>query len=86
MGNALTTNNWYDASGNLIKSIAAGAGKVHTKHVYDGLGRAIRTYSGYDTSETNWSNRQTPGPARDARAALRAGASPGSGRRKCRAR
>jgi len=54
VGNALTASNWYDGSGNLIKSIAAGAGKVHTKHVYDGLGRTIRTCSGYDTSDGAW--------------------------------
>lgn len=59
VGNALTGKNWYDASGYLIKSIAPGAGKVYAKSVYDGLGRAIKTYTGYDTSETSYADAGT---------------------------
>ena len=40
VGNALEGNNWYDESGNLIKSIAEGAGQyTFTKTNYDSIGR-----------------------------------------------
>ena len=50
VGNGLTGNTWYDDGGNVLKSQPPG--KVFTKHVYDGLGRLTRTYTGYDTDET----------------------------------
>lgn len=54
VGNALTGNNWYDAAGNLIKSISPGSGKVATKSTYDSLGRTVKSYTGYDTSESSY--------------------------------
>jgi len=49
-GNALTTDNWYDAAGNLIKSIGGGNGLVFRKTDYNGLGWPTASYAGYCTS------------------------------------
>ena len=38
VGQSLTDNTWYDASGNVLKQQPAGA-RLFTKQVYDGLGR-----------------------------------------------
>ena len=42
VGQSLTDNTWYDASGNVIKQQPAGA-RLFTKHVYDGLGRKTKS-------------------------------------------
>ena len=55
-GDSLVGNVWYDATGNVIKSQAAGA-EAFTKTVYDGLGRARRS-----TSATTWTRRPTARP------------------------
>lgn len=53
VGNALTSNVWFDASGNAIQSLLAGS-KLFTKTTYDSLGRSIALYSGYTpTGSTN---------------------------------
>lgn len=57
VANALTDNTWFDAAGNVIKSQPAGA-KLFTKPVYDGLGRQIKQYLGFDLAETGY---PTPG-------------------------
>jgi hypothetical protein len=49
-GNALASYTWYDAAGNVVKQMSAGA-KVFTKTAYDSLGRATDTYVGFDPSE-----------------------------------
>ena len=59
IGNSLVGDTWYDASGNPIKSIGAGQGEVFTKSVFDGLGRAIKSYVGYDTAETMYADAAT---------------------------
>ncbi len=51
VGNALTSNIWYDAAGNVIKQKPAGSDSF-TKTSYDGVGRPIKQYVGYDTDET----------------------------------
>lgn len=43
VGNGLASNIWYDASGNIIKTISAGSNAL-TKHRYDGFSRRTRTY------------------------------------------
>jgi YD repeat-containing protein len=59
LGESLVSNNWYDASGNLIKSVEAGDGSVFSKLAYDGLGRALKLYIGYDLSETSYADAGT---------------------------
>ncbi|MES2790054.1 MAG: RHS repeat-associated core domain-containing protein [Planctomycetota bacterium] len=53
IGNSLTDNTWFDASGNVIKSKPAGS-QIFIKTVYDSLGRATVNYSGYDLNETDY--------------------------------
>ncbi len=48
LGNALVDNSWYDAAGNLVKSLPAGS-ELFTKTIYDEVGRATATYQGYYT-------------------------------------
>jgi RHS repeat-associated protein len=55
LGNTLTDNTWYDASGNVVKQQPAGS-KTFTKTKYDGAGRPIRTFVGYDTTETSYTS------------------------------
>jgi hypothetical protein len=55
VGNALTDNTWFDASGNVIKQQPAGA-SLFTKPTYDGLRRRLKTYRGYDLTETSYSD------------------------------
>ncbi len=50
LGNSLTSNTWYDPSGNVIKTQPGGTQRF-TKHAYDSLGRLATTYEGYDTAE-----------------------------------
>ncbi len=49
-GDALVDNFWYDAAGNLVKSHAGGT-QQFTKRQYDGLGRPVAVYVGYDVDE-----------------------------------
>ncbi|MDB5337519.1 MAG: hypothetical protein JWN70_3138 [Planctomycetaceae bacterium] len=53
VGHGLTDNNWFDASGNLIKALPSGS-KLFTKNVIDGAGRTIASYRGFDLSETDY--------------------------------
>lgn len=55
VGNSLTDDAWYDAAGNVLKSLPAGSG-LFTKTVYDSLGRTTTQYVGYDTAETSYSD------------------------------
>jgi RHS repeat-associated protein len=55
VGNALVQNTWYDAAGHAIKQQSPGS-QAFTKTVYDSLGRVVKTYTGYDTDETVWSD------------------------------
>ncbi|MCA9035437.1 MAG: hypothetical protein KDA91_09910, partial [Planctomycetaceae bacterium] len=57
-GNSLTSNNWYDAGGNLIKSLPAGS-DLFSNTTYDILGRATHQYSGYDLDETTYAEAET---------------------------
>jgi len=54
-GNALVSETWYDAAGNTIKEEAAGS-QAFTKTVYDGVGRPVRQYVGYDTDEAGYAD------------------------------
>ena len=58
VGNSLTDNTWYDAAGNTIKQLPAGA-KLFTKTTYDSLSRATKRYTGYDLDETGYSAAST---------------------------
>ena len=53
VGNVLTSNTWFDAAGNVVKSLPAGA-QTFTKTIYDGLGRATTSYAGYNLAETGY--------------------------------
>ena len=53
VGNSLTTNTWYDPSGNVIKAAQAGS-KLLQKTVYDGVNRIITQYQSYNTGETGY--------------------------------
>lgn len=53
VGNSLTDNTWYDASGNAIKQLPAGS-DLFTKTTYDSLGRQSVVYQGYDLDETGY--------------------------------
>ncbi len=48
VGNALTTNNWYDEAGNQIKTLPAGS-QMFTKMFYDSQARMYAMYQGYYT-------------------------------------
>lgn len=50
VGNYLAGYSWFDASGNVIKQQGEGQ-RSFTKAVFDGLGRAIKQYVGYDLGE-----------------------------------
>jgi RHS repeat-associated protein len=47
----ITANTWYDASGRVIKQRPGGS-EQFTKTQYDGLGRPIKTFVGYDVADT----------------------------------
>ena len=49
----LTSNTWYDAAGNVIKSQPGGTARF-TKYHYDSLGRVTDTYVGYDEDESTY--------------------------------
>ena len=55
VGNALEGNTWYDAAGNAVKQQPAGS-EAFTKMVYDGMGRVIEQYTGYDTDESSYAD------------------------------
>ncbi|WP_202617513.1 hypothetical protein, partial [Roseimaritima sediminicola] len=53
VGNALTTDRWFDAAGNPVKTIQGGAGpQAFTKQTFDSLARVTASYSGYGTDST----------------------------------
>ncbi|MCY2964772.1 MAG: hypothetical protein NT069_14230 [Planctomycetota bacterium] len=58
VGYGLTDNTWFDASGNVIKSQPAGS-SAFTKTTYDGLGRTLNTYVGYDLSDSTYIDATT---------------------------
>lgn len=58
VGNSLTSNTWFDESGNTIKSLPAGS-DLFTKTTYDSLGRTTKTYKGYDLDETTYADAFT---------------------------
>jgi hypothetical protein len=51
--NPQTSNNWYDLSGNLIKSQPAGS-SAWVKMTYDGVSRTTASYVGYSTGTVNY--------------------------------
>jgi len=50
-GHYLPTYTWYDLAGNVIKTETGTTGAFQ-KYSYDGLGRLVEQYTGYDTSES----------------------------------
>ncbi len=52
VGNSLTSNTWYDASGNAVKTRPGGTQRF-TKHVYDSLERLAETYIGFDSGDSS---------------------------------
>jgi RHS repeat-associated protein len=59
VGNALTSNTWYDASGNVLQQVAAGDGIVFSKNAYNGAGWVTASYRGYNPSGTSYSQAGT---------------------------
>ena len=55
VGNSLTDNTWYDATGNIIKQLPAGS-DFFTKRVFDSLGRRTATYEAYDLDEISYAD------------------------------
>lgn len=53
VGNSLTSNRWYDAAGNEIKSLTAGS-DLFIKMVFDSLGRLVKQFQGYDLDESTY--------------------------------
>lgn len=47
VGNSLTDNTWFDAAGNPIKDLPAGAGESFTKRTFNSLGWNTATYTGF---------------------------------------
>jgi len=58
VGYGLTDNTWFDAAGNVIKSQPAGS-SAFSKSTYDGLGRTLNTYVGYDLSDSTYTDATT---------------------------
>ena len=54
VGNSLNDKTWYDAAGYVIKHQPPG--QRFTKSIYDGLGRLVESYDGYDTDETGYAD------------------------------
>jgi YD repeat-containing protein len=59
VGNALPSNTWYDASGNILQQIAQGGGQAFTKSSYNGVNWVLSAYRGYNTSGTSFSQAGT---------------------------
>ncbi|OAI41010.1 hypothetical protein AYO40_00590 [Planctomycetaceae bacterium SCGC AG-212-D15] len=55
VGNSLTDNTWFDAAGNVLKSLPAGS-SLFTKYAYDGIGRMTAQYQAFNVSETGYPN------------------------------
>lgn len=55
VGNSLTDNMWFDAAGNLIKSLPAGS-RLFAKYAYDSLARQTKHYQGYDLDESSYAD------------------------------
>ncbi|WP_145349512.1 RHS repeat domain-containing protein [Roseimaritima multifibrata] len=51
LGNPLTSNSWFDAAGNQVKSMAGGS-EQFTKQAFDSVGRIIQSYVGYGNDTT----------------------------------
>ncbi|MCX7388344.1 MAG: hypothetical protein NTX48_16895, partial [Planctomycetales bacterium] len=58
IGNSLVSDTWYDAGGNVIKSLPTGA-KLFSKTAYDILGRAVNQYVGYNLAAPTYAEAQT---------------------------
>ena len=54
VGDGLTTNFWYDARGNLVKTRQANG--LQSKSTYDGAGRQTATYLSTDAAETSYAD------------------------------
>jgi hypothetical protein len=52
---SLAGNTWYAAAGNVIKQQQPGQ-RTFTKTVYDGAGRRVAAYTGYDLAETSYTD------------------------------
>ncbi|MCZ2340783.1 MAG: RHS repeat protein, partial [Bacteroidales bacterium] len=50
VGNSLISNTWFDAAGNVLCSLSAGS-QAFTKMTYDGVGRTIASYIGYNPDD-----------------------------------
>jgi len=55
VGSCLVADTWRDAAGRAIKQQQPGS-EAFTKTTYDGLGRAVKQYVGYDTDETAYTD------------------------------
>jgi RHS repeat-associated protein len=59
LGNILTSNSWYDPSGNLLQQIGEGAGQVFSKNVYNRVNWVMSRYFGYNPSGTSYTQATT---------------------------
>jgi RHS repeat-associated protein len=59
IGNALTSNTWYDPSGNLLQQISEGTGQVFIKSSYNGVNWVTARYAGYNTTGTSYNQATT---------------------------
>ena len=55
VGASLSSDTWYDETGNVAKSQAAGS-QVFTKTKYDGVGRPVARYLAVDADETSYAD------------------------------
>jgi hypothetical protein len=55
VGYGLVDNIWFDAAGNVLKSLPAES-QFFTKSVFDGVGRVITQYSGYNATDSSYAN------------------------------
>ena len=58
VGNSITTNSWYDPSGNMLQQISGGDGNVFSKTAYNGVGWVTASYRGFNYS-TSYSQALT---------------------------
>jgi RHS repeat-associated protein len=58
VGDALIDRSWFDAAGSPIKQLPGGT-QQFTKTVYDRLGRPVKSYVGFDTSESTYADATT---------------------------
>jgi RHS repeat-associated protein len=58
VGDALIDRSWFGANGSPIKQLPGGT-QQFTKTAYDSLGRPVKTYVGFDTSESTYADATT---------------------------